>query len=177
MKNELIETFKPYPVSPLFSIGNLGTIKSKYGRVLSSYVDSAGYHRVRIVAQGNPSCFVHRIVAQTYVPNPSGLTDVNHIDHDKSNNAVENLEWVTHRENMQKARKHHGNWSKRGADSALARPLLAVPVDGGAPTIYHSGADAAIALGKRNRACNICTASKTGRPAYGFFWLPLSIKL
>ena len=42
---------------------------------------------------------VHRLVAQTYLPNPDNLPEVNHIDRDKTNNHVSNLEWITSRDN------------------------------------------------------------------------------
>jgi hypothetical protein len=42
---------------------------------------------------------VHRLIAELFIPNPDNLSDVNHINSDKSDNRVENLEWVTHQQN------------------------------------------------------------------------------
>jgi hypothetical protein len=45
------------------------------------------------------NAYIHRIVAEAFIPNPEGLPEVNHRDGDRSNNAISNLEWVTHRSN------------------------------------------------------------------------------
>ena len=45
-------------------------------------------------------CYTHRLIAETFHPNPFDLPEVNHIDKDKHNNTPSNLEWVTHKQNM-----------------------------------------------------------------------------
>lgn len=57
---------------------------------------SDGYLRVNLRKEGTERGFyVHRLVAEAFIPNPSGLPEVNHIDSDRSNNRAENLEWVS----------------------------------------------------------------------------------
>jgi len=64
--------------------------------------DKKGYRGVLLSKPGEKRVYktVHRIVAEAYLPNPENRPQINHIDGDKLNNAVSNLEWITAKENL-----------------------------------------------------------------------------
>jgi len=68
--------------------------------VLKPATDKKGYRRVGLIIDGRlVTRKVHRLIANAFIPNPQGKPQVNHIDGNKSNNHVGNLEWVTQSEN------------------------------------------------------------------------------
>lgn len=78
--------------------------------VLKCQADKKGYLRLRVTISRRKMSFkLHRLVAQTFIPNPDGLPQVNHKDGNKSNNSVDNLEWCTNKDNAHHAIEH-GLW-------------------------------------------------------------------
>ena len=72
-------------------------------KMLAPYEDEDGYLRLRLCNEaGKPrNVGVHRAVALAFIPNPHGLPQVAHLDHDRKNNAPGNLKWATNAENHQ----------------------------------------------------------------------------
>ena len=74
-------------------------INIKTGRVLKPCINHGGYYSIIICEEKQHRKYIHRLVAETYIPNPFNLPEVNHKDGDKSNNNDWNLEWCTAKEN------------------------------------------------------------------------------
>jgi uncharacterized HNH endonuclease L247 len=87
-----------------YSVSNLGNVRNDItGKILSQRIQQ-GYKHVTLAINKKPkSCRVHRLVAAAFIENPDNKPFVNHIDCNRSNNIVKNLEWVTPSENSQKA--------------------------------------------------------------------------
>lgn len=84
-----------------YTIREDGEIRSRFGRVIKPQVSGNGYVRVELWTNGSgKKHFLHRLLAQSFIPNPCGKPQVNHIDGDKANNALSNLEWATQSENQ-----------------------------------------------------------------------------
>ena len=91
----------------MVQVSTLGRIKSFYrysaGKIIQCIdIDCFGYARVRIKGKRYK---IHRLVAETFIPNPEDKREVNHKDGNKLNNCVSNLEWCTRSENQKHAYK------------------------------------------------------------------------
>lgn len=93
--------------NPHYLVSSEGYIISKKRKnavPLKGRLSANGYLRVYIRVDGKrKDFFIHRLVAEHFLPNPNSFTDVNHIDGDKTNNKVTNLEWCTHSHNVKHA--------------------------------------------------------------------------
>lgn len=91
-------------ISQKYIVSDMGRIYNKVkGCLYDGSINSGGYKMVYLNEPGLSKpirILKHRIVALAFIPNPANLDEVNHKDGNKTNNKVENLEWITHRDNI-----------------------------------------------------------------------------
>ena len=96
-----MERWSPIP-NTHYSISSEGRVRNdETNKMKSMDATSDGYHKVDLYSNGKrTSVRVHRLVAEAFIPNPNELPQINHIDGNKENNNVKNLEWVNNSQNM-----------------------------------------------------------------------------
>lgn len=109
----MIEIWKEIKDYPTYRVSNLGRVKATkyYSNIHKKYYDRElilkektnkfGYKFVGLSNKnGRKNKSIHRIVAETFIENPNNYNEVNHIDGNKTNNHIDNLEWCTRRDNI-----------------------------------------------------------------------------
>lgn len=91
------------------------------GRELKVRDNSQGYKYVTIDKKGRR---LHRLIALKYVPNPNDYPVVDHIDDDKTNNDISNLQWITHSENSKKAYDKNASMKKMHKHKSMNRVII-----------------------------------------------------
>ena len=90
------------PNGEIYSQDRIAYGRFREGQKINPFVHKDGYYRVVLSKNGTPKTFlVHRLLALTYIPNPNNYPCINHIDCNKQNNNLNNLEWCTQMYNSQ----------------------------------------------------------------------------
>ena len=163
--------------APEYSIdrgGNVySTYKPKTSKITSTVtklkpvLDTTGYYIVTLVnktTRKRRNYAIHRLLAEAFIPNPLNKPMVNHIDGDKANNNLENLEWVTAKENSDHA-------IKLGLTTfgKVEKPIVQLSLDGEVINSFKSARDAYKVTGVRFQ--NISKVLRGHRnTAGGFQW-------
>ena len=168
-----IEGFEgKYQVSNKGNVKSLNYLGTKRPKNLKPTRHHLGYMIVKL-GKNNWS-MVHTLVAKAFIPNIEGKKYVNHIDGNKANNNVTNLEWVTSKENMNHAirtglRDPRKNNHPKGAAVVNSKAVIQYSKDGEFIKKWDCISDAARAIG-----CNPCMIinNAAGRTlsAHGFVW-------
>lgn len=153
----------------LYQVSSHGRVKSfrkKEPRLLSTCIGIHGYCVV-LLHDGNghrKNERVHRLVAQTFIPNPNNYPYINHKDEDKTNNHVENLEWCTAEYNS-----NFGTCKSRIGNSN-SRPILKYDLEGNFIREYKSMSEAERIEGINHASICICCSGKVSYQC-GYIWI------
>lgn len=109
IEREIWKAIKDYPN---YEVSNYGRVKNK-NKIMKPYKTNNGYLHIFLSKNGRQKQFLlHRLVANIFIDNPNHLKEVNHIDGNKENNRIDNLEWCTRKQNV-----HHYFCSKEKNDT------------------------------------------------------------
>lgn len=110
-KNEIWKPIKNYEgLYEVSSCGRVRSLRRKAPFILKQTNNGYGYLTVNLYKDGfNKKIKVHRVVAETFVPNPDNLETVDHLDRDRTNNRIENLRWSTYKEQSTNRNEHNAD--------------------------------------------------------------------
>lgn len=169
-----------------YQVSNFGRVKSLSrntfdgrkvnGKIMTLCEDSDGYLLAHLRKENiSFNAKVHRLVALAFINNKYGKPEVNHIDGDKRNNHIDNLEWVTCSENLKHSfrvlhRKHNRILKDKTGDlHPTSKPVLQFDLNGNFIKRHGSARQASIYIGLYDTA--IASAiNKNRNIIYGYLW-------
>lgn len=147
----------------LYKISSKGRVYGLARKMMLHPEKSGGYLRITFTVDKQKKKFlVHRLVADAFIDNPNHYSQVNHIDENKENNCVENLEWCTPSYNI--------NYGARNDKvSEKAKPVYQMSMDGKIIALHRSVMEASKNLGMDFSTIYRCCRGGLDH-AYGYIW-------
>ena len=139
LENEIWKDIRGYEgIYKISSYGRVWSLKRKgvvKEKILSQTYNNNGYLRISLNKNNkSKSILVHRLVAQSFIPNPNNLPCVNHKDENKLNNQVDNLEWCTHKYN-----NNYGTIKQRSGETLKKSGKVKYGNNGNAKKVFYDG--------------------------------------
>lgn len=185
----------------VYQVSNLGRVKrmplgkqwpyrKTHNNIRKPKLTKQGYLSVNLSKNNKVKCyFIHRLVAEAFIPNPYNYPVVNHLDENPLNNIVDNLEWCTHYHNCmygharekQKASRWMNDpekktWAKaleardRNCNCNSRKPVLQLDLDGNVIKKYASISEAGRICGFDGSSITMCCKGKRNKHK-GFKWV------
>ena len=162
-----------------YKVSNLGRVKglervSSDKRFLPERILATslynGYFMAKLCVNGKSKrMLVHRLVATAFIPNPHNFPHINHIDENKTNNIVDNLEWCTPRYNS-----NYGTGKARAREAYIlnnSKEIYQFDLDGNFVNSYRSISEASDATNApRSEICSCCKMKESSISSHGFMW-------
>ena len=163
-----MELWKNIEESTNYEVSNYGNIRNtKSGQILNPGESGNGYKQVALKMKASNKFekrYVHRLVAFYWLENPENKREVNHINLDKTDNRVENLEWITSSENQ----KHkYQNRDYRTSNRKVAQ----MDLNNNIIAVFYFFSAAAQAMGATRQGIDkVCKGIYGRKTAHGFKW-------
>lgn len=163
------EEWKTVEKRPIYEVSNLGRIRNKKtGEIKTQRQTKTGYMITDLKGGKKMTSYVHRLVAEAFIPNPDGLPHINHKDENKTNNSADNLEWCTPAYNNAYG-THHEKIRKTKTELYGLRVAKIDKKTGKILKVYLSAKQAAIDHGVTPQAIHWALIAKN-HTAVGFRW-------
>lgn len=155
--------------------GNVKSLKSNSPKLLKQSPTNCGYMKVQLYQNGKGKMlYVHRLVAKAFLPNPQQKEEINHLDGNKANNVLSNLEWTSRSENQLHAiniglRESSPMTGRYGALNHNSKAIIQKDLNGNIIAKWDSIASAARSISCSPSQISNCLCGRK-KTAKGFLW-------
>jgi hypothetical protein len=164
---ELFLTIKDFPD---YEINKVGIIRNKQKKKNLQPFLVNDYFKINLWNNNkSKSVYLHRILAITFIPNPLNLPEVNHIDGNKHNNQINNLEWCTRKENIQHSYNNNLQIPLRSNTNPKSKSVLQFTLKNNFIKKWNSVMDIERELGIKSGAISNCCLGKS-KTSGNFIW-------